>query len=73
MRFPIVLALIVIITLPKDVQGFAHDVTAQFQVATASVGHLFDRGEKGETLKVAEANVLKTSHDTTKGIVGNIR
>jgi len=71
MRLPIILALIVVITLPKDVHGFVDDVSAQARVATASVTRLLGRSE---TVQVADAsNVLKTRHDTTKNSVGNIR
>lgn len=70
MRLPIILALIVIITLPKDVNGFVADMSAQAQVATASIGKLFNRHPDPHTIKVAD---LKTKHDTAKNSVGNIR
>jgi len=74
MRLPIILALIVVITLPKDVHGLLNDFSSQFHVASVTVGKLLDRNKKVDTLQVAEANVLlKSSHDTAKGIVGNIR
>ncbi|KQW77121.1 hypothetical protein ASC89_18130 [Devosia sp. Root413D1] len=76
MRLPIILALIVVITLPKDVRGFVDDVSAQARVATASISHFLDRNRDDGTVKVAEAsisNVLKTKHDTAKNSVGNIR
>ena len=71
MRLPIILALIVVITLPKDVRGFVDDVSAQARIATASITRLLDRDD---TVQVADAsNVLKTKHDTAKNIVSNIR
>jgi hypothetical protein len=76
MRLPIILALIVVITLPKDVRGFVDDVSAQARVATASISQFLDRNKDDGTVKVAEAsvsNVLKTKHDTTKNLVGNVR
>lgn len=74
MRIPIILALIVVITLPKDVQGFAHDMQSQFQVATVSIGKFLDRNRDDGTVQVADASsVLKTKHDTAKNSVGNIR
>lgn len=76
MRLPIILALIVVITLPKDVRGFVDDLSAQARVATASISQLLDRNKDDSTVKVAQAsvtNVLKTKHDTAKNSVGNIR
>lgn len=76
MRLPILLALAVIITLPKDVHGFVDDLSNQARVATASISHLLDRNKDGSTVKVAQAsvsNVLKSKHDTAKNSVGNIR
>jgi hypothetical protein len=76
MRLPIILALIVVITLPKDVRGFVDDMSAQARVATASISHFLDRSKSDGTVKVAEAsvgNVLKARHDTSKNLVGNIR
>lgn len=77
MRLPIILALIVVITLPKDVRGFVDDLSAQARVATASISQLLDRNkDDAGTVKVAEAsvsNVLKGKHDTAKNSVGNIR
>jgi hypothetical protein len=76
MRLPIILALIVVITLPKDVRGFVDDMSAQARVATASISQFLDRNKDDGTVKVAEANVgnvLKTKHDTTKNLVGNMR
>jgi len=77
MRLPIILALIVVITLPKDVRGFVDDMSAQARVATASISQFLDRNKDDDgTVKVAEANVgnvLKTKHDTTKNLVGNMR
>lgn len=71
MRLPIILALIVVITLPKDVRGFVDDVSAQARIATASITRLLDRDD---TVQVADAsNVLKTKHDTARNIVSNIR
>ena len=45
MRIPIILALIVVITLPKDVQGLADGVTSQFTTASAAVTRFFDRDD----------------------------
>jgi hypothetical protein len=59
MRLPIILALIVIITLPKDVQGLADDVSAQVRVATASISKFLDRNEADEPTKVAELRLPK--------------
>lgn len=71
MRLPIILALIVLITLPKDVRGFVDDVSAQARIATASVVRLLDRDD---AVQVADAsNVLKTRHDTAKNSIANIR
>lgn len=69
MRLPIILALIVVITLPKDVRGFVNDVSAQARIATASIAHFLDRDD---TVQVADAsNVLKPK--TAKITLGNIR
>lgn len=76
MRLPIILALIVVITLPKDVHGFVDDLSAQARVATASISQMLDRNKDAGTVKLAEAsvsNVLKAKHDTAKNSVGNIR
>lgn len=71
MRLPIILALIVVITLPKDVQGLMNDVSTQMRVAQATIGKMLKRDE---TIQVAEAKVtLKGQSDTTKGLSGNIR
>ena len=72
MRLPIVLALIVVITLPKDVHGLMNDVSAQMRVAQATIGKMLHRDE---TIQVAEAKVttFKSQSDTTKGLSGNIR
>jgi hypothetical protein len=73
MRLPIILALIVIITLPKDVRGFVDDVSAQARVATATISHFIGR-DRGDTVQVADAsNLLKTRHDTAKNSVADIR
>jgi hypothetical protein len=70
MRLPIILALIVVITLPKDVRGFVDDVSAQARVATATISHFLDRN-RDDTVQVADAsNVLKV---TTRNSVGNVR
>lgn len=45
MRIPIILALIVIITLPKDVHGLMDDVSAQVRTAGVVVTKFFDRGD----------------------------
>jgi hypothetical protein len=52
MRIPIILALIVIVTLPKDIRGLADDVSTQLTTASAAVTQFFDRGE--EPLQVAD-------------------
>ena len=71
MRLPIILALIVVITLPKDVRGFVDDISAQARVATATISHFLDRNKDGDTVQVADAsNVLKVP---TKNSVANIR
>lgn len=70
MRLPIILALIVVITLPKDVRGFVDDVSAQARVATATVTHFLGRDRDIDTVQVAE---LKPRHDTSKNAIGNIR
>lgn len=68
MRLPIILALIVVITLPKDVRGFVDDVSAQARMATASISHFLDRDD---TVQVADAsNVLKVP---VRNSVGNMR
>ncbi len=69
MRLPIILALIVVITLPKDVRGFVDDVSAQARIATASITRFLDRDDN---VQVADAtSVLKPK--TAKNTVGNIR
>lgn len=76
MRLPIILALIVIITLPKDVRGFVDDVSAQARVATASITHFLDRDRDDDTIQVAEArlsDIAKASSDTAKAIASNVR
>lgn len=73
MRLPIILALIVIITLPKDVRGFVDDVSAQARVATASITHFLDRDKTVQVADASVSNVLKSKHDTTRNLVGNIR
>ncbi len=45
MRIPIILALIVIITLPKDVHGLMDDVSAQVRTAGVVVTKFFDRDD----------------------------
>ncbi|WP_417308658.1 hypothetical protein [Devosia sp.] len=45
MRIPIILALLVVLLLPKDVQGLADDVGGYMQTATATVTGLFVRDE----------------------------
>ena len=70
MRLPIILALIVVITLPKDVRGFVDDVSAQARVATATISHFLDRN-RDDTVQVADAsNVLKVP---ARNSLGNIR
>lgn len=72
MRLPIILALIVVITLPKDVQGLVNDVSDQVRVAQVTIGKMLHRDE---TIQVAEAKVttFKSQSDTSKGLVGNLR
>ncbi|MDB5538581.1 MAG: hypothetical protein JWQ89_308 [Devosia sp.] len=52
MRLPIILALIVVITLPKDVHGLVNDVSARVGAATAVVASLLDRNH--DPVQVAE-------------------
>jgi hypothetical protein len=59
MRLPIILALIVVITLPKDVHGFIDDVSAQARTVTASIGAFLDRNRDDEATKVAELRLPK--------------
>ena len=71
MRLPIILALIVVIALPKDIHGLMNDVSAQVRVAQATIGKMLHRDD---TLQVAEAKVtLKGQADTTKNLTGNLR
>lgn len=71
MRLPIILALIVVIALPKDVHGLINDVSAQVRVAQATIGKMLHRDD---TVQVAEAKVTtKGQSDTAKGLSGNIR
>ena len=63
MRIPIILALIVIITLPKDVRGLADDVSAQLSTASVAVTRFFDRSE--DRVQVAEARVTTGETSTT--------
>jgi hypothetical protein len=73
MRLPIILALIVVITLPKDVQGLVNDVSHQMRVAQATIGKMLHRDD---TIQVAEAKIsttFKSQGDTTKGLSGNLR
>jgi hypothetical protein len=53
MRIPIILALIVIITLPKDIQGLADDVSTQISTANVAVSQFLGRSD--EPVQVAEA------------------
>ena len=55
MRLPIIIALIVVITLPKDIHGFVDDVTVQLRVATTTVGKML---KHGDAIQVAEAKVV---------------
>ena len=76
MRLPIILALIVVITLPKDVRGFVDDVSAQARMATASISHFLDRNRDDDTVQVAEArlsDLAKARNDTAKVIAANVR
>jgi hypothetical protein len=71
MRLPIILALIVVIALPKDVHGLVEDVSAQVRVAQATIGKMLHRDD---TVQVAEAKVTtKSQADTSKNLVGNLR
>ncbi len=72
MRLPIILALIVVITLPKDVQALVNDVSHQVRVAQVTIGKMLQRDD---TIQVAEARVstLKSNSDTVKGISSNVR
>lgn len=69
MRLPIILALLVVVTLPKDVQGMMDDVSVQLRGAQAAIGKVLHRDD---TVKVAVAGI-KSHSDTTKGLVGNLR
>ena len=69
MRLPIILALIVVITLPKDVRGFVDDVSAQARMVTASIVRVLDRDD---AVQVADAsNVLKAK--PARNTLGNLR
>ena len=70
MRIPIILALIVIITLPKDVHGLMDDVSAQVRTAGVVVTKFFDRDD--EPVQVASLTT-KAQADTQKAITSNIR
>lgn len=70
MRLPIILALLVVITLPKDVHGMMDDMSRQLSVAQATIGKMLKRDD---TIKVADATLVATKHDTAKNSVGNIR
>ena len=59
MRIPIILALIVIITLPKDIQGLADDVSTQISTANLAVSQFLGRSD--EPVQVAEARVTTQS------------
>ena len=61
MRLPIILALIVVITLPKDVSGFIDDVSVQARTVTASIGKMLDRDRDEESTKVAELRLPKST------------
>lgn len=52
MRIPIILALIVIVTLPKDIHGLADDLSTQLTTTSAAVTQFLDRGD--EPLQVAD-------------------
>lgn len=67
MRLPIIIALIVVIALPKDIHGLMDDVSAQMRVAAVTVGKMLKRDD---SMKVAEASAL---HDTAKNPVSEIR
>ena len=61
MRLPIILALIVVVTLPKDVQGFVDDISSQVRVATATIGKVLDRNDEPAPTKVAELRLTKAA------------
>ena len=63
MRIPIILALIVVITLPKDVRGLADDVSNQISTAGVAVSQFF--GRSTEPVQVAEARVTGVDGATT--------
>jgi len=69
MRIPIILALIVIITLPKDVHGLVDDVSAQVRTAGVAVTKFLDRGDE----PVQVAALSKGHADTQKGLSQNLR
>jgi hypothetical protein len=60
MRLPIIIALIVVITLPKDVHGFIDDMSAQARGVTASIGRMLDR-DGDDATKVAELRLPKST------------
>jgi hypothetical protein len=71
MRLPIILALLVIITLPKDVHGLMDDMSRQLTVAQVTIGKMLKRDD---SIKVAEAQVItKSQAHTTKGVSANLR
>lgn len=69
MRIPILLALIVVITLPKDVHGLVNDVSTQVQTAGVVVSKFFDRNDE----PVQVAALTKAQGDTQSKISGNFR
>jgi hypothetical protein len=64
MRLPIILALIVVITLPKDVHGFIDDMSAQARTVTASIGKMLDRSD--DATEVAELRLPKRTTTTAQ-------
>ena len=73
MRLPFIIALIVVITLPKDVNGLVEDVSTQVRVASAAIGKMLGRDD---SLQVAEAKVddlAKSGTDTAKVVPASLR
>lgn len=62
MRIPIILALIVIVTLPKDIHGLFDDVSAQLRTTSAAVTQFFDRGDAAtQVAELKPAGVVAAS------------
>lgn len=74
MRLPIIIALIVVITLPKDVNGLVEDVSTQVSVASAAIGKMLGRDD--DSLQMAEAKVgdlAESGTDTAKVVPASLR